>query len=132
MIYTEDFFFNPTVKTLEEFADATEPTRYEKCLTAFIQAELEDEDNAEKTETKLVKNLKWGAGKNDTKRIVLHSFAHLSESKASPEFTKQMFDKAQVRLTGSGYEVFQTPFGYFLDLELKAPGISQARLFKSF
>jgi hypothetical protein len=26
--------------------------------------------------------------------------------------------------------VAQTPFGYFLDLDLKAPGKSQARIFK--
>ena len=27
---------------------------------------------------------------------------------------------------------YQTPFGYFLDLDLKAPGISQARIFREF
>jgi hypothetical protein len=132
MIYTDEFYYKPTVKTLSEYSDSENPERIEKALTAFIQAETEDEENAEKVETKLVKNLKWGAGKNETKRIVLHSFAHLSESKATPEFTKMIFDKAHSRLENAGYEVFQTPFGYFLDLEIKAPGFSQARMFKSF
>ncbi|NOY60050.1 MAG: hypothetical protein GXO75_14135 [Calditrichaeota bacterium] len=37
---------------------------------------------------------------------------------------------AEVRLKNSGYETHQTPFGYFLDLDIKAPGHSFARLFK--
>ena len=79
----------------------------------------------------MVKNLKWAASKNNTKRIILHSFAHLSESKASPEFTNELFNKAETRLKNANYEVFQTPFGYFLDLDLNAPGYSLARIFKS-
>lgn len=37
---------------------------------------------------KRIKNLKWIGGKKSEKKIILHSFAHLSESKAPPEFTK--------------------------------------------
>jgi hypothetical protein len=33
-------------------------------------------------------------------------------------------------MTNSDYEVSQTPFGYFLDLDLQAPGKPLARLFK--
>ena len=33
-------------------------------------------------------------------------------------------------LKKSGYEVWQTPFGYFLDLDMQAPGTPLARLFK--
>ncbi|VAX26204.1 fragment of protein derived from threonyl-tRNA synthetase, partial [hydrothermal vent metagenome] len=36
------------------------------------------------------------------------------------------------RLKNADYEVSQTPFGYFLDLDVKAPGHSFARLFKEF
>ena len=80
----------------------------------------------------MTKNLKWIAGKNNTKHIVLHSFAHLSENKAEPEFTKSLFDDIDERLTGSGFLVEQTPFGYFLDLQIDAPGYSLARVFKDF
>jgi hypothetical protein len=79
-----------------------------------------------------VKNLKWGARKNDTSRIVLHSFSHLAESKASPEFTRGLLDRAEGRLQAAGYETSQTPFGYFLNLDLAAPGRSTARIFASF
>ena len=36
------------------------------------------------------------------------------------------------RLTSSGFQVEQTPFGYFLDLQIDAPGYSLARVFKDF
>jgi len=76
--------------------------------------------------------LKWAAKKNNTKKIILHSFAHLAETKADPHFTKEVFDKAEIRLKNADYECWQTPFGYFLDLDVKAPGVSQARIFKGF
>ena len=96
---------------------------------AFIQVEEADEEKGLKSrEKKLVNHLKWVARKNNTNKIVLHSFAHISFSKASPDFTKQVFDAAQVRLENGEYETDQTPFGYFLDLKMDAPGYSLARI----
>ncbi len=132
MIYCTRFAYNPTVKVLENANDGYEPASFDNILTAFIQAEAGDEEDLKGVEKKLVKNLKWAAGKNNTKRVMLHSFAHLSESKASPEFTAELFQKAIERLENADYETFTTPFGYFLDLDMQAPGYSLARLFKSF
>ncbi len=132
MIYMDVFKYKPTIKTLEGYPDYTDEVERNNVLAAFIQMEKEDEENRKYAETKLVKNLKWAAKKNATKHIILHSFAHLSESKASPEITKEFFDSVEERLKNTGYDVEQTPFGYFLDLEVKAPGKSSARIFKSF
>lgn len=133
MIYMDRFLYKPTLKTLDEFPEHTQREVFENAEVAFIHAEAEDqdEDRIKAIEKKLIKNLKWIAGKNQTKTIVLHSFAHLSESKAEPGFTKDFFDRVEVRLKNTGYDVFQTPFGYFLDLEVNAPGHSLARVFKS-
>ena len=38
---------------------------------------------------------------------------------------------AESRLQNADYQTAQTPFGYFLDLDMKAPGFSLARIFKS-
>ena len=132
MIYTNRFSYNPKVKTLDSMPDATEGKEYENIQTAFIQVEEEDVEKENDVIKKLLKNLKWVAGKNETKHIILHSFAHLSESKADPDFTKALFDKVEERLVNTGYTVNQTPFGYFLDLSVEAPGFSLARVFKSF
>jgi len=126
------FSYKPTIKTIGSMPDFYKSKEYENIQAAFIQAEKEDVENESKVKKKLLKNLKWIAGKNNTKHIILHSFAHLSESKADPEFTKALFDNIDERLTSSGFIVDQTPFGYFLDLNVEAPGFSLARVFKEF
>jgi len=131
MIYMNKFSYNPTIKTVESMPDFTEEKEYENIQAAFIQVEKDDEENEITVKKKLLKNLKWIADKNNTKKIILHSFAHLSESKAEPEFTKSLFNNIDERLKNSGFEVEQTPFGYFLDLKIDAPGYSLARVFKN-
>lgn len=132
MIYCSRFAFKPTIHTLEEFTKVEDGMEYSEALVAFIHSELSDEEDPKGIENKMLKNLKWAAKKNDTRNIILHSFAHLAETKAEPKFTKELFDKVQFRLENADYECSQTPFGHFLDLDLQAPGVSQARIFKGF
>lgn len=132
MIYCEKFGYDPTVKTLEEFEEIAEGEIFENTLVAFIHAEEADETDIKSVETKMVKNLKWAAKKNDTRSVLLHSFAHLAETKAEPKYTKDLFDRVEARMKNVDYVCSQTAFGYFMDLDIQAPGISQARIFKSF
>jgi len=132
LMYCSEFNYKPIKKTLEDFPEVIEDGKFENILLAFIHAEAKDEENAKSVENKLLKNLKWAAKKNETIKIVLHSFAHLAETKADPHITKDIFDKVETRLSNADYEAFQTPFGYFLDIDIKAPGVSQARIFKEF
>jgi hypothetical protein len=130
MIYADKFAYKTSLKSLESASETTEQNIIENAVVGFIHVEEKDEANFSNVETKLVKNLKWAARKNNTEKIVLHSFTHLSESKASSEITKQLLDNSEQRLKKSKYEVYQTPFGYFLDLDVVAPGNPLARLFK--
>lgn len=130
MIYANRFAYKTTLKSLDSVSETNEQKVIENAVVGFIHAEGKDEADFSKVETKLIKNLKWAARKNNTKRIVLHSFTHLSESKASPEITKELLDNSEQRLKKANYEVHQTPFGYFLDLDVKAPGSPLTRLFK--
>ena len=132
VIYCKSFSFHPATKTLPTIEDVTEGKAFADCIVAFIQVEAEDEEKElSGREKKLVNHLKWTARKNNTNTIILHSFAHLSESKASVEFTRSLFDLAQVRLINGGYKTEQTSFGYFLDLNIEAPGFSLARIWAS-
>ncbi len=131
MVYCKNFGYTPTIKTLDNAPENVTPANYENVQVAFIQVEKEDEGRESDVEKKLVKNLKWVCGKNNVNKIILHSFAHLSESKAEPEFTKLIFERTEERLSNAGFSVIQTPFGYFLDLRLDAPGFSLARVFKN-
>ncbi len=130
MLFADEFSYTVTKKTLPDFPDAEGSKTYENVLAVFVQVEKEDEEEVSKKVKKLIKSIKWAAGKNKTKNVLLHSFAHLSLSKADPKVTKEILDKAEERLKNVGFTVEQTPFGYFLDLKLSAPGVSQARIFQ--
>jgi len=130
MIYADHFNYQTALKTLPDIPDVSKNETIENAVLGFIHVEEKDCQNQSKVITKLIKNLKWLAGKNNTNKIVLHSFSHLSDSKADPEIVVDIFNQSEQRLKESGYEVSQTPFGYFLDLDLQAPGSPLARVFK--
>ncbi len=132
LIYCKIFSYVPTSKTLEMAVVNDAEASFENVQTVFVQVEENDIEREAEVSKKLLKNIKWVCGKNNTKKVVLHSFAHLSESKADPETTLKIFNSVEERLKNVGYEVAQTPFGYFLDLRVDAPGFSLARVFKSF
>lgn len=132
VMYMDEFSYQPAQKNLENAEIVSEGQTFNDCIVAFIQVEESDEEYEVKSrEKKLVNHLKWTARKNNCKNVVLHSFAHLSESKASVEFTKELFDLAEKRLQNAAFTTAQTPFGYFLDLNIKAPGFSLARIWAS-
>jgi predicted deacetylase len=132
VMYVEEFKYLPAQKNLETAENIADAARFENSIMAFIQVEQSDEEfDVKSREKKLVNHLKWTARKNNCKSVILHSFAHLGESKATVEFTKSVFDLAEKRLQNAGFETAQTPFGYFLDLEIKAPGYSLARIWAS-
>ena len=132
IINTTKFGFKTSKKGLESADDVNESKVIENALAAFIHVEEKDEEQPGAVATKMIKQIKWAAKKNETDRIILHSFAHLSNSKAEPELTKSTLDRAETSLLKSGYEVFKTPVGYFLDLDISASGNSLSRLFKEF
>ena len=70
----------------------------EDAIISFINVEKEDEEDLDSKVTKLIKNIKWFCNKNKVKRVVLHSFAHLSESKASPENAKYILDLSLIHI----------------------------------
>ena len=131
-MFVDEFSYFPSQKNLETSEEVCEGRSFTKSILAFIQVEQPDEDyDLKSREKKLVNHLKWVARKNETNSIILHSFAHLSDSKATAEYTQELFNQAELRLRNAEYVTSQTPFGYFLDLNIKAPGFSLARIWAS-
>ena len=129
--FCEKFAWTPTLKTLEIAPDA-DPDERTRVVVAFIHVEPGDVEAGSSAETKLVKNAKWVARKWEVQEVVLHSFTHLGETKADPEQAKALMDRAAERLCSAGYGAVQTPYGYFNDLSLEAPGHPLARIYKEF
>lgn len=127
--FVHEFAYTPAEKTLEEAEEIQSGATFNDAVLAFIQVEAADEENDLKSRAKkLVNHLKWVCRKNNSNCIILHSFAHLSGSKASVGFTQQLFTLAEMRLQNASFKTAQTPFGYFLNLKIDAPGYSLARI----
>lgn len=128
-MFVTQFGYEPAEKNLESAELVTQGALFENAILAFIQVEEADESyDVGSREKKLVNHLKWVCRKNNCNKVILHSFAHLSASKAKAGFTKELFDLAEARLKNASFETAQTPFGYFLNLDIKAPGFSLARI----
>ena len=101
----------------------------EEAVLALVHSEPSDAERTGKVVTKAIKNLKWVAGKFDSKRIVLHYFAHLGTETAEPELARKLVESMRERLENSDYEVFVTPYGYFNEFKLHVAGESMGKVF---
>ncbi len=131
MFLARRFAFQPYERTLadaDEFAGGAELS---DAAVVFVHAEPQDETDAAGLETKFVKNVKWLAGKRGFKEVVLHSFTHLAEASASPQFAEAFLQRAADRLRRTGYRVTLTPFGWVCEWELAVYGESLAKVFKA-
>jgi len=132
MIFCDRFGWTAGWKSQDDAARNPPGDAWEDVLVGFIHVEEEDQADLARARKYLVKNLKWAARKNETRKILLHSFSHLSSSLAPAPIARQLLNDCEQRLDEAGYQAGQTPFGYFLNLDMQAPGLSTARIFTSF
>jgi predicted deacetylase len=130
MFYAPAFWYKTFEKVLDDVPDQDIEKAVENALVVLYHAESHDTDRQAKVLAKLIKNIKWLAGKFRTKDIVLHSFNHLSTSKAPADFTRSLITEAKERLVRTGYAVQETPFGYLNEWKIHVAGESLAKVFK--
>ena len=130
LFYAPRFWFKTFQKVIEHVPDSEREERFDKAVVVFYQVEEEDVERRANVLTKFVKNVKWLAGKFGSRTVVLHSFNHLSASKAGPEFAGPLIEEARERLERTGYTVGVTPFGYLNEWKLHVAGDSLAKVFK--
>ena len=83
LFQAKKFYWASFSKTLDEVPEQEVTETVTEAVVVFLHAEVEDETKP-RLETKVVKNIKWLANKRQLKKVVLHSFTHLSGSTASP------------------------------------------------
>jgi len=130
MFYSPEFWVRPWEKAVPDAPQQVMEQTFHKAVVIFYHSEAEDMARRSSVIVKWVKNAKWLAGKFDTKTIVLHSFNHLSRSKASPESAAEILAEVRARLERAGFEVFETPFGWQTEWKLHVSGESLAKIFK--
>jgi hypothetical protein len=132
LFYAHSFSYETAEKGLKDVPDLRIKEGQKDTVVVFFHVEAEDVEKRGKVIQKFVKNTKWICGKFETKNVVLHSFNHLSGSKAEPQFSNGILEEAIERLARTGYNVMATPFGYFNEFNLHVAGDSLAKVFKEF
>jgi len=124
MLHVESFWYRQNESTSEERTEIGES------LHVWIHSEEEDMVNRVRVLRKMVKNIRWLAKKIDCNTVTLHSFAHLDDSKADPEFADALIEEVALKLRNQEYEVHIVPFGHFYEFNLHVKGPSLAKVFK--
>ncbi len=130
MFFCPDFHLRPYSRTVDTGPEDPGPIQVENAVVVFYHCEAEDQERRKQVLGKALKNIKWLANKFGSREIVLHSFNHLSTSKADPDFTLQLVHDLTIRLEDVGYTVQQTPFGWLNEWWMHVAGESLAKVFK--
>ncbi len=131
MFQAKRFWFRSFSKTLDFVEDQEVEQEVRDAAVIFIHAEAGDEAQGPSLLTKALKNIKWIANKRGLKNVVLHSFTHLAETTAPPEYAQHVLETLAARLRDVGYTVVVTPFGYFCEWDLSVYGESLAKVYKA-
>ncbi|GAB4405652.1 MAG: hypothetical protein Kow00123_17970 [Anaerolineales bacterium] len=131
MFQAKRFWFRSFSKTLEFVEDQEVEQEVRDAAVIFIHAEAGDEAQGPSLLTKALKNIKWIANKRGLKNVVLHSFTHLADTTAPPEYAQRALETLAARLRDAGYTVAVTPFGYFCEWDLSVYGESLAKVYKA-
>lgn len=131
MFDTDGFWYKIHSKTWDDAKSADPERIFDAGLVIFIQVEQEDEQDTNRVIKKATDNISWLAKKTTRTHIVLHSFAHLSESRIPVDVAEQIFVDLQEKLLKKGYIVEMTPFGYFLEFNIHVRGESLAKVWKT-
>ena len=130
MFHAKEFWYKTSRKNIPMAEDVEKEESFSNVSLIFIHAEEKDELERDKVLRKALKNILWHARKCGADKVVLHSFAHLSSSKSSPEFAYEAIKWLENKIASKGVPVFTTPFGYFLEFKLHVGGESIARVYK--
>ena len=123
MFHVESFWYRPNESEEEK-------TQIGESILVWIHSEETDEENRPSVLRKMVKNIRWLSKKAECQTVVLHSFAHLDYSKASPEFADALIEEVAERLRDREFTVHIVPFGHFYEFNLHVKGPSLAKVFK--
>ncbi|MEW6602086.1 MAG: threonyl-tRNA synthetase editing domain-containing protein [Nitrospirota bacterium] len=130
MFYAPSFWYKTYEKVLADVPDREIEESCDNAVVVFYHAEEADVERKSSVLTKFIKNVKWLSGKFNTRNLVLHSFNHLSSSKAPADFTAALISEARERLLNTGFTIVETPFGYLNEWKIHVAGDSLAKVFK--
>ncbi len=131
MFHVRDFWYRTHVPNLEtEVEREEEGAMPDGGLLVWVQVESVDLDDRTGVVRRAIKNIKWLARKHGLDVITLHSFAHLSMDRAEPQDAQSVLSDISDRLASVGFEVKETPWGFFNEFRMHVEGPGLAKVFK--
>ncbi|VVB54674.1 Threonine--tRNA ligase [uncultured archaeon] len=131
MFDSPEFWYKTFSRTVENIEEVNKEHRIENAVVVFLQSEKDDESRRDGVLKEAAGNIIWLAKKVGRTKILLHSFAHLSDSKSSIEFAQETINSLKEKLTEKGFETDTTPFGHFLEFKIHVSGQSLAKVWKN-
>ncbi|MGY5852952.1 MAG: threonyl-tRNA synthetase editing domain-containing protein [Candidatus Thorarchaeota archaeon] len=129
MFHVKEFWYSPHIV---DDTTVTVETQLDESILVWIQAEVKDEGDRTTVLRKTVKNIRWLCKKADCSSVILHSFAHLGESKSEPDFANDLIEETAQRLVDREFDVHIVPFGKFYQFKMHVMSPSLAKVFKVF
>jgi hypothetical protein len=124
--------FSKTLDEVPDLPDQQVDDAADDCVVVFLHAERRDQPAEARGRVfrHVLKHVKWLANKRSFTNVVLHSFTHLGGDTAEAGFADGLLVELDERLTGTGYAVKRTPFGYFCEWGIDVHGESLAKVWK--
>jgi len=122
MLHSDYFKYQVVERTrFSEDVDEAEKSGIinEPVLVVFVCSEKVDEAGASQVARKAAEEIINIASQVGTDNVVLHSFAHLSNSLSSPKIAKKIIGEIHQNLSSRGYRSVKTPFGWRDTFELR-------------
>lgn len=127
--HVDHFRAEPTERGRSKIADTT-PTTAEITdgLVIFAAVEKADEPEPLAVAERAAQAINEVGRNLGAKRVLLHSFAHLFVELSTPATARDVLNETQRLLHAEGYEVSQSAFGWFNQLEMQAKGHPLSRV----
>jgi Archaea-specific editing domain of threonyl-tRNA synthetase len=126
--HVDHFRSHPTARGRSKVADEAPPAvDVDEAVLVFAQSEKADEADPEGVSGRTAEAIAEVAGGLKVRTIVLHSFAHLFGELSAPATAREVLGETERLLAQRGYDVHQTAFGWFNELDLRAKGHPYSR-----
>lgn len=126
MIHAEKFWWKVTkpvrIPIRDELTDENREGNVNNSLIAFICIEKLDESDMENKCMKAVDEIIEVSSRINVKNIVIYPYAHLSNQLGSLENTVKALRLIVQGLMEMGYQVKQSPFGYYKEFMIHCKG----------
>jgi threonyl-tRNA synthetase len=126
--HVDHFASQPTSRGRSRVADEVPPSvAVDEAVVVFAQSEKADEADPDAVADRAAQAIASVASGLKAHTIVLHSFAHLFGELSAPDVARSVLGEIELQLMQRDYDVHQTAFGWFNELELRAKGHPYSR-----